>query len=353
MWNSISKHNFAISKSIYLKLMKIIQNSLIATALILVIACNHQNKSWKDPDISGVPISDVMIKRYEKALFTIDKKQLKTELLKIAGDYQVFLKGDLDDTLNLLQLSNYITDPLLISIYDTTIERYPDMKDTEKQLTTAFRYYIYYFPEKPVPHVYTFISGLDYEIPAIFLDTALLIAIDMYLGQDYKPYGELGLPAYMISRFSEKYLVSDCMNEIAASLMQNTPCGNSMLDQMVYEGKRLMLLDAFLPQVADDIKIKYTPEQLEWCRKNEANLWKFIIENELLYSTDIQVINKFFVDGPFTHGFESSPPRLGAWLGWQIIRSYMEKQKDVNMKTLLDEADAQKILTTSRYKPRR
>jgi hypothetical protein len=317
------------------------------------MACNCGNKSWQKKDVSGINISEVSIKRYEKALFTIDKRNIKKGLLQIAGDYQIFLKGDLNDTLNLIQLSGYINDPLLTGIYNETQKKYPDLKDTEGQMTLAFKYYSFYFPGNPLPHVYTFISGLDYQIPVIFVDTALLIAIDMYMGPEYEPYKELGLPSYMTARFDKKYLVRDCMDEMITAMMQNTSSGNSMLDRMIYEGKHMVMLDALLPEVPEEIKIKYSPEQVEWCKKNEANLWKFLIENQLLYSIDIGVINKFFLDGPFTHGFEGSPSRLGTWLGWQIVTAYMKRQNDVNFTKLIEETDSQKILTQSKYKPKR
>jgi hypothetical protein len=48
---------------------------------------------------------------------------------------------------------------------------------------------------------------------------------------------------------------------------------------------------------------------------------------------------------------KDSPSRLGEWIGLQIIRSYMQKNRDVTLQMLLQETDAQKILTLSGYKP--
>ena len=57
-------------------------------------------------------------------------------------------------------------------------------------------------------------------------------------------------------------------------------------------------------------------------------------------------------DGPFTKGFDAdAPARLGEWVGWQIVSAYMEKNKEVSLKELLQINDSQKILNQSGYKP--
>jgi hypothetical protein len=63
------------------------------------------------------------------------------------------------------------------------------------------------------------------------------------------------------------------------------------------------------------------------------------------------VINKFMMDGPFTRGFEGSPSRLGAWIGWQIVRAYMDKKPEGSMPELFRESEARRILVESGYKP--
>jgi len=56
-------------------------------------------------------------------------------------------------------------------------------------------------------------------------------------------------------------------------------------------------------------------------------------------------------DGPFTSGFaKESPSRVGKWLGWQIIRAYMENN-ELGLEAMFAEKDSQKILQLSKYKP--
>jgi hypothetical protein len=39
------------------------------------------------------------------------------------------------------------------------------------------------------------------------------------------------------------------------------------------------------------------------------------------------------------------------WLGQQIVKSYMKHNSDVTLEDLMNEKDAQKILSKSKYKP--
>jgi uncharacterized protein YjaZ len=113
-------------------------------------------------------------------------------------------------------------------------------------------------------------------------------------------------------------------------------------------------MDRFLPGTPDELKIGYTPDQLEWCRENEKSLWKMMIDQELLYSSDPLVNRKFIQDGPFTAGLpEGAPAMLGRWIGWQIVRSYMKKHSETDLLHLFELSDSQLILSQSGYKPKR
>jgi len=107
-----------------------------------------------------------------------------------------------------------------------------------------------------------------------------------------------------------------------------------------------------LPDYPGYLKMDYTPAQFDWITKNESHIWAAIIENRMLYSTDNHLIRAFMMDGPFTAEFsKDSPPRLGEWIGWQIVRTYMDENTNVSLNQLMQENDPQKILTLSGYKP--
>lgn len=128
--------------------------------------------------------------------------------------------------------------------------------------------------------------------------------------------------------------------------------GNSLLSQMIHEGKVMYFLDAILPELSDTLKIGFTKRQLDFCKESEASMWAFLAEHKLLFSTDRMSIKRFMDDGPYTSAFtDQSPARTGTWIGWQIVRSYMKEHKEVKLADLMEMKDFQAILNQSGYQP--
>ena len=124
---------------------------------------------------------------------------------------------------------------------------------------------------------------------------------------------------------------------------------------MVYNGKVLYLMDELMPDLADSTKIGYTGTQAQWCKDYETDIWAYFLEENLLFETDYLKIQKYLTDAPFTPGVgegNQSAPKLGVWVGWQIVRKYMDKHPDLSLQQLLAQTDAQKILKESKYKPK-
>jgi len=294
------------------------------------------------------------IHRYEKALFGIDMNNLKAGLKSIKNEYNFFLSGNLDDPKNLLQIKGFVDNPRLISIYKETLKKYPDLNDLEKQFSDALTHYHYYFPEEKIPKLYSYVSDLAYEEPIIYADSVLVIELDMYLGKDCSFYPMVELPVYKTYRCSKEFIIGDCMKEIAKKNISYNHSDPSFLNQIIYEGKILYFVDAMMPETPENIKIGYTPEQTEWCKKNEVNIWKFFVDQKILYQTDPTILSKFLNDAPFTPGFpRESPGQIGIWLGWQIIHSYMNNHEKTSLQELMRNTDAQKILKDSKYKPKK
>lgn len=327
---------------------------LLLAASLLIGACHHKDGVLKDEKITDTKLLPVKIRRYEMALFSVNPDSMQQQLKKQASVYPFFLSDGLDDTLTLMQLHDFITDPEVIKVFQNCKTVYPDLSDVEKQFGLAFQRYRHYFPGKTQPTVYTYISNFsDVEFPVKYIDSTLIISLDMYLGKNFKPYLEAGIPQYKINRMAKEFLLPDAMKEIASSYLIPPMENRTLLDEMVREGKKMYFADLTLPETPDDVKIGYTSSQIKWCNENEGNIWTFMIENKLLYSTYFQAFSKFITDGPFTADFsKDSPAKIGSWIGWQIVRSYMENNPKVSPQQLMNDMDAQRILTEAKYKPR-
>lgn len=324
--------------------------------MLLGEACTSKRQEVTMPAKPEVKITEhqLKIKRYEKALFSLDKNNLKAGMASLYPDYAFFLGNNWRDTMNILRIYNFLADTNIRALYNLTLKKYPDVTALETNLGAALNRYRQAYPEKPMPHVFTYVSGLDIETPVYFADTAMAIGLDDFLGSDVLAYEKAGLPKYKIKRFTPENLLPACMLAVADRVVRTDDRNNALLDQMIMAGKVLYFLDVTLPDVNDEYKIGYTQQQLDWCRKNESNIWAFLIEHQLLFSSDPRSISKLLTDAPFTSGFAAqSPGRLGAYMGWMIVRDYMREAEGVTLKQLMDDTDARKILKVSLFKPGR
>ncbi len=220
-----------------------------------------------------VAATKIVIKRYENALFGLDKRHLRQGMASISKDYAFFLGNQWQDTMNMLRVYNFLGDPNIKELYAEVQKKYPDVLFLEKGLSDAFDRFRQSYPEKKVPQVYTYVSGLDIENPVYYYDTAMAIGLDVFLGSDALAYPKTGIPKYKFDRFTPDYLLPQCMLAVSDHLVRVDDKQNTLLDQMVMAGKALYFLDVTLPDVKDEYKIGYSTAQMEWSRKNDGNIW--------------------------------------------------------------------------------
>jgi hypothetical protein len=195
------------------------------------------------------------------------------------------------------------------------------------------------------------------------MQNELGIGVDMYLGKDNDIVKSLPyevFPEYLKAKMSPEYLVSETMKYWLyykfsdIRLYQDYTIytiKDDFLNTIIHHGKMMYLLDAMLPQKSYEIKFGYTKEQLAWCKQNEHSVYQSLIENKLIYSTNHKSISKYVNDGPFTSGLtEDSPSRVGVWMGYQMVKTYMEENPTVTLSDLVyKETNSRKIL--SFYRP--
>lgn len=329
----------------------------LAVLLTGILGCN-ENRPVED-------VSDIVVEtnivRFEKELFDITSpdafQKVETLKKKHSTFYDLFTKyvvrtADKNDSLSKVSLLNFVKDKDIQSVFKESQALYAEIPNVESQLNGAFKQYKKAFPDKVIPVMYTFISGFNYAV--ISADSLLGIGLDMYLGADCKYYPALGLPKYKTNKMRTEFIVSDAVKGWVQSEYPLDETKKDFLYHIIYNGKLLYFQDALLPELEDSIKIGYTADQIDWCKKSEASIWAFFIQQKILYSSNYMDYLKFINEGPTTNGFpKESPSLLGNWIGWQIVRKYMEENRDVSLAQLMQEPDAQKILTMSKYKPKK
>lgn len=314
---------------------------LLAVFALGVISCKKEDKITEAAE--AIPVK-VKIERFDK-LFYESKPE---ELSQLKNEFPFFFPAGNPDTV----WTNKMKNPLLRELYGEVKKKYPNNAAFEDNLEQLFKRIQVYYPEYKTPKVITLISEVDKDAKAIYTDSLVLLSLDTYLGKDHRFYE--GFPKYMRQGFEPSQMMPDLVSSFSQRKIA-PPTDRTLLAQMIYFGKELYMKDMLLPDVSDAAKIEYTDEQIQWCKENESEMWKYFINNKLLYDTDVKLMQRFVAIGPYSKFYleidNESPGRVGQWLGWQIVRSYMENN-EVSFQKMMA-MDAKEIFDNSKYKPKK
>jgi hypothetical protein len=329
--------------------MKLFKNILIYS-ILLIFATTSCHRSEGQKSGKGIDIL-----RYEQVLFDTPTDKLPNAML----DFQTKFNSPLlniypDDAQFMAQVTGFVSDNTVRDIYNITQRHYRDLRWLEKELDAALQKAQALDAGIDINKFATFVSGyFDYSqrILADRNSKSLIVSIDQYAVSDMEKYSFFGLPLYIVELSDSIFLASDIMAEIARQYI-TVPDEKeiTMLDLMVSEGKVLYFLDQVMPKKDDRLKIRYSEEQMDWMRENEGRIWAYFIQNELLYEKDYNRYHNFVDEAPKTNAFKDSSPRTTQYIGWQIVRKYMENSKST-LKDLFANTNSQEILTVSKYKP--
>lgn len=324
---------------------------------LIIYGCGKKNKF--EVDVSDINIT-IDIKRLDQDLFQVETDSIYKEIPRLNEKYGEFFKiynqrviniGNSNSKAYVDNLQAFRSDYGIKDAHEKVQEKYPDLDALEEKLTNGFKHYRYYFPEKQIPAVYSFVGGFNQSI--VIADSALAIGLDKYLGRDCEIYDKLGWEEYRQKNMYKEKIPTDCMKGWAETEWTfNDSIDDNVLSNMLYNGKLLYFTRRMYPKAHDTLIAGFTGKELEWCKANEKHMWEYLIDKNILYSTDYMTINKMVNPAPFTSGFpRQSPGEAINWLGWQIIDNYMERKDGTNLKELMNEDDYQKILSESKYHP--
>lgn len=328
--------------------------------LLLLAACGGHKKV----DVSNIPVN-VKIERFDHDFAQMQHQPMgpTAQMLekKYGSFYRDFIErilaaGSTRDTAYFETLRKIFASKDYAALQHSVDSVYPNLNKQDAELTDAFRRLKYYFPKMQPPKVYAYFSG--FQAQTTIGDGYFAIGLDEFLGADAKFYPALinVYPHYISRRFTPANIPPRTVEAIAReNLFPEQENDKSLLSKMVYNGKIMYLMDQVLPDTPDSLKIGYTPQQLEWCKQFEGQIWGYFLEQNLLYETDYNKIQKYLNEAPFTPGLgehNESAPKLGIYTGWQIVKEYMDKHPDVTLQQLMSNEDAQGILNQSKYRPK-
>lgn len=285
---------------------------LLFALLLALASCDRTER-----EIAQIPM-EVPLLRMDSLFFHTPIRELPL----IRAKYPLFFPENTTDEEWAEKQADSLQKELFIEINKT----FADFSEQKKAIKGIYQHIKYYFPHFTPAKVVTLTSDVDYSSRVIYADSLLLIGLDNYLGAKHPFY--VDIEGYIAQEMDKKYLPVDVALSLARAIVP-AQRNATFLDAMIYEGKLLYLAQQFLPKTPEEDLLKYLPEKYEWAVENEAQIWRYFIDKQLLYSTERKVLNRFIDQAPFSKFYldldNQSPGSIGKFIGLSIVKQYMQK----------------------------
>ncbi len=333
---------------------------MVCYSILAVFSSCDSKSTKKDLDTSAVKLNYSSV-RFDKLFFAMNPDSAMQDLNKLGTQYPDFTNlyltrlaafGEIGTPQFDTALHIFLTNKDYRALWDTVKEHFPNTDAIDKELKQTLTNIKYYYPNEPLGRVYYFVSGLNLW-SAITLDSAVGVGLDMYLGNNFPFYATVNIPEYETRNRRPDRISIEVARAVYAAQFPFEYEGKTLLDMMLFKGRELYFTEQVCRDKRDDAIIGYSPEQIEWCKENEQMIYYFFVSGKLFYSTTWQEIMPYINDGPNTPGMPTeSPGNIGTWLGWQIVRKYMQEHPNCSLQELMKlKMPAQQFLQDAKYKP--
>ena len=343
----------------------------VACLSIFFVSCKN-NKNI--PDVSGIKVN-LETRRYEQDFFSMDTTNVAASVSNLLKKYPSFTPDFIQNILGLdidsLLIPGNSQDSAVrlfihdyLPVKDSSDLMYKDFEEETTDIKKGLQFVKYYFPQYKLPRaIITFIGPINANFETSFgvqgdiLTTeGLGIGLQLHLGKNFFLYqsiqGQEQYPDYLANNFDKQHITVNCMRNIADDLYPDRTNGKTLIEQMVERGKRMYLLTKFLPNTPEYICFGYTEKQLKDAYTNEAAVWNFFLNNDLLHNSDPNIVKNYIGESPKTQELgEDAPGNIGTFAGLQIVKKYLEKFPETTLPELL-KINATEIYNSAKYKPR-
>ncbi len=322
---------------------------------IMIILSTGCDREKDDVCVFIPPVKEKVSLEFVSLSDSVVNINTKVELVSFLRRYPVirdyFLRRSMypNDSVFMDELFKRFTNNYLDTLRADVKRVFGDEQRLKQQFEEAFSNMRYYYPDTPLPRIQTIITGLDNDM--LVSDSLIIVSLDYFLGPGakYRP----NMYEYLLRQYVKENIVPSTMLLYGMNRFSyNDLADDRAIADMMAFGKSYYFAKHMLPCVPDSIFIWYTGDEIKGARENQDMIWNRLIEDQVLYSTNHMVKQRFLGERPFTIEVgEKCPGRIAQWVGWEIVKSYMKSHPETSLQQLMEMSDADKLFKESRYKP--
>ena len=246
------------------------------------------------------------------------------------------------------QIFSLIDNVYFDSLYADVKKTFDDFIEIYINLNNSFYLYNRDSNLKLKPELNILVSGFYNDV--VVSKKSIIVGIEYFLDHNNK-YKPSDLPEYILDRYTPIHLNSTLLKSYFSQFNVINESDQSMLNEMIAFGKLYYVVGAISECEKDNIILGYSENQFEVLEENEAFIYSYFIQNELFFEKQSKEKQKYMSERPSTYEISPQVPgRIGRWLGWKIVNSYMNRNQ-FTLEELLLEVDFKKIFYNSNYKP--
>jgi hypothetical protein len=311
-----------------------------------------------DVDISGIELN-MKLERFDRDLFEMDQDTMEIGIGALYQKYDDFFDvfnvhvisiGQASSRRYASYLSMFINDPTNREVYEYANQVFASTTELETRLNEGFKHYLYHYPDSIPPRVITYVSRFNQGLFTV--GSFVGVGLDQYLGSDCSYYQQMGIPNYLARKKLPGRVPVDVMYAWATQLYPYNDSLDNVLSRMIYHGQLAWFVGAMYPELEEQLNLGFTGDQMNWCLNNERQMWTYLVEEKLLFSSDPMNIRKLVEDAPYTRFYTSeSPGRAAVWQGMQIVKAFADRNPKLNVHQVMSQRNYQEMLRLSRYNP--
>lgn len=255
-------------------------------------------------------------------------------------DYQIgycWRVGNVMDPAFVKNTIAFRKDPYVSRVEKRIGERFTNLPERHRRIVEGLKHIRVHLPNAKLPSEIVYMNSY-FASSAFCTDQEIAIGLERYLGAKTDVIAELPAQEFfpwIKQKMDPQYLERDAVTAWILTNIIEEKESVTTIEAIIRWGKIIYLTEAAFPESPKNWIMRYSEAEYQWALKNERPFWDYMVDQKLLFEKDEQTQANLLNDGPFTTGLpEKGPDRLGQFLGWRIVQSYME-QYDVTLQQLM------------------